>query len=124
MTPSRRGGTREVVLLSLAVIGFAVAIFFFVRGGRERAPTDESSWTYYRCRACGEYFHLSGRDVDEALSRGEVRGEDGRTLMFKCPKCGEFKGERAARCPQHGEVFYLHPGPGEPSACSQCGYRG
>jgi len=88
----RRGGTRDIVLLGLAVVVGAAALLLAMRG-EEQAPADESTWVYFKCAKCSAVFHLNGREIDEAL-RGAGAGRDGRSLAFRCKQCGELAAER------------------------------
>lgn len=92
---------------------------------QERASSDASTYTYYVCESCGDYFHLSEADIDRAMSRREFSsGGIGGAMAFKCPKCGQLKGVRASRCPDHGDIIKLNPGPRDPDKCSKCDFTG
>lgn len=87
----RRGAARDMALLSLALVVIAAAgAYFWYSSGGERPPTDPSSYNYFRCQACKNEFHLNGQEMEQALRRREfTQAADGRTLAFKCPKCGK-----------------------------------
>lgn len=128
MRTFRRAAVRDIVLGVLAVALVGVAIFYFVRnrGGEEAAPTDAGSYTYWLCEACGEFFHLSGADLDRIYKRREFSTtKDERAAMrLRCKKCGQDKAVRASKCPQHGDVVKDLPGPNDPRKCSKCDFRG
>jgi len=121
----RRGATRQVVLIGVAVVLLGAAAFIFSRGTLEAAPTDESSWTRYTCESCGAFFHYNGAELENVLNRGETGpGGDGKSMAFKCRECGGISAVRAGKCPLHGEVIKINPGPNDATKCSQCEFRG
>ena len=126
MSTLARAGTRNTVLIVIVVLLLAIAGWRLVRWGNRTsaAPTDESSWVYFVCENCGAYFHLNGREVEEALAKGDVTSTGmGGTTTFRCKECGELKAVRAGKCPQHGIVIKCRPGPDEPRKCPDCGWR-
>lgn len=127
MQNRRRAATRDIVLGSIAAVLLGLAIFVMTQygGGERAAPTDESSWTHYQCEACAEFFHLNGREIERAMTTAGERSttSDGRSIIFRCKKCGELAAVRASKCPEHGDVIKLSPGPDDPNQCSQCDFR-
>jgi predicted RNA-binding Zn-ribbon protein involved in translation (DUF1610 family) len=84
------------VLIVFAIILLVVAgLYLALRGGGQDAAPDDQ-YVDFRCQACGESFRLSYREFEERYDRTRrfELAEDGRTLLFECPKCGEMKGER------------------------------
>jgi predicted RNA-binding Zn-ribbon protein involved in translation (DUF1610 family) len=126
MSTLARAGTRNTVLIVVVVLLLAVAAWRLVRwsSGSSAIPTDESTWVYFVCADCGAYFHLNAREVEEAMARGDVASTGmGGTTSFRCKECGELKAIRAGKCPQHGVIIKLRPGPDEPRKCPECGWR-
>lgn len=125
MSHVRRGAVRDLALIALTVVLLAGAVWYFVNhgSGEEVAPTDPSAWTYFVCTGCGEYFHLTGAELETRLRRRDMKtGSDG-AMVFACKKCGNYSSVRAGRCPEHGDIVKIHPGPNDPDKCSKCGFR-
>jgi predicted RNA-binding Zn-ribbon protein involved in translation (DUF1610 family) len=98
-------------------------LFCANRGAEDAAPGDAASAANFVCEGCGEFFALTPRQLEEA-ERGGRAGPSGKGLAFPCPKCGQARGVRAEKCPQHGEVVKLNPGPQDRVKCSKCEFRG
>lgn len=125
-TPLRRGNvTRNALLgaLAVALFGLAAWRFFASAGGEEAAPGDAASAANFICSACGEFYSLTARQLDDAERAGRTAAA-GRGIAFACPKCGERRGVRAEKCPQHGEVIKLLPEGNDRVKCSKCDFRG
>lgn len=98
----RRGATRDIVLLVLALVALGFAAFYMTNfgSGRDPAPTDAASEVGFYCEACKQRFRLNGRQVEEAMEGGDVgrraAGDDpyDRGLTFRCPLCKELAGVR------------------------------
>lgn len=94
MSPAaRRAATRDIVLGILALVVAAVAVYYFVQhgSGQDAAPTDRSSWVFFTCGGCGEKFHLNGREMDTQYRKREIAQGPEKSVLFKCPKCGQPK---------------------------------
>jgi predicted RNA-binding Zn-ribbon protein involved in translation (DUF1610 family) len=121
-----QASTRNTVLIVIAVVLLAIAAWRLSCAADELRgiPTDESTWVYFVCEGCGAYFHLNGREVEAALANGDVTSTGmGGTTSFRCKECGELKAVRAEKCPRHGVIIKLRPGPGEPRKCPECGWH-
>jgi predicted RNA-binding Zn-ribbon protein involved in translation (DUF1610 family) len=97
MRTFRPGTTRDVVLIVIAVILLVVAgSYMALRGsGEDAAPDDQ--YLSFRCEACGESFRLSHREFEKLTDeRRFATKEDGRTLVYECPKCKEIRAVRVA----------------------------
>jgi predicted RNA-binding Zn-ribbon protein involved in translation (DUF1610 family) len=103
MTRVRSGTTKNVVLISVAIVLFVIAgVYALTRGsGIEPAPDDR--FVAFHCEACGEDFQYSDREFEGVFDRREYRTRKGTRerpgtggLVFKCPKCGEFAAVRVA----------------------------
>ncbi|MGE0482343.1 MAG: hypothetical protein AB7Q17_17940 [Phycisphaerae bacterium] len=124
---ARRAATRDVVLLVLALLLLAGAALIYWRagGGEEGAPTDAKYTASFVCEGCGHYFGLTAAELERAIDHRETRGDaQTRQMWFRCPACKEMKSVRAARCPEHGDVIKLQPGPSDPVKCSKCDFCG
>lgn len=124
---ARRAATRDVALLVLALVllGGAGLIYWRAGGAADGAPTDPKYTTSFVCEGCGHYFGLTPAELERAIDRRDTRGDpQTRQMWFRCPVCKELKSVRAARCPEHGDVIKLQPGPDDPVKCSKCDFRG
>ena len=103
MRSLRRGGVRDVVLLVLAVVLIAGAVFVYVRlSNKDAAPDDVFIGMY--CPDCDHYFEISHREFERRFDAQEYRllGEE-KELYFKCDKCGQMTAERADGPPAKGD---------------------
>jgi predicted RNA-binding Zn-ribbon protein involved in translation (DUF1610 family) len=125
MSYRRRAAVRDLGLIALTVVLLAASVWYFVNHGtgEEPAPTDASSWTYFLCTDCREYFALNGAELEARLRKRDLRTHPGGAMAFACRKCGKFAAVRAGKCPEHGDIVKLQPGAGEPDKCSKCGFR-
>jgi|GEM_PF-6566611 len=90
MNTKRRAAARDAILITLALILLAAAgLYTWTRSSEPRAPTDESTWVYYRCTACGERFHYNGQELND-LQAGSPGGPHiGGTGGVPCKLCGK-----------------------------------
>jgi hypothetical protein len=86
----RRAGTRDVVLLGVALVLLVAAglIYGSCRGGGDAAPTDQFVTLY--CPECQYTFRISQRAFEKRWDHKEYRTTPDRTITFKCDKCGKM----------------------------------
>ncbi len=93
--------TRNVVLLTIALVILVAAGFIFIRPivQKSDAPTDQ--YLSFICQNCKEHFRMNYREFEIAFEqkREFTYAPDGRTMLFKCPKCGQMKAARADDTP-------------------------
>lgn len=122
----RRAAVRNYVLLAIvAVVGGWAAWRLLTHGGsiEDAAPDDAGSAVSFLCEGCGTPFDLTLRQVEDAQRRRDYDSDSqSRMMKFRCPNCNEKKGVRGRRCPQHGDVVKLAPGPNDPRSCSKCAF--
>lgn len=121
-----RASIKTYVLAAIVVLvgGFA-AWRFFTRGGsiEDAAPDDAASAIAFICEGCGNSFDMTLRQIDDAQRRNDYDSDaQTRMMKYRCPKCGERKGVRGKRCPTHGDMIKLAPGPNDPRKCSKCDF--
>ena len=100
MKPLRRGMTRNSVLIAIAVVALLAAGLLFIRpmASKSDAPTDQ--YVSFICQNCKEHFRMNYREFEVAFDKHRYAGSpDGRTMLFKCPKCGQMKAARADDLP-------------------------
>lgn len=120
----RRAAAKTYVLAAIVVVvgGFA-AWRLFVRGGsiEDAAPNDAASAVAFVCEGCGHTFDMTLREIDDAQRKRDYESDaQTRMMKYRCPHCHELKGVRGRRCPKHGDVVKLAPGPNDPRKCSKC----
>jgi predicted RNA-binding Zn-ribbon protein involved in translation (DUF1610 family) len=122
----RRAAVRNHVLLALVVlIGGWAAWRLLMQGGsiEDAAPDDAASAVSFICEGCGNRFDLTQRQIEDAQRNRDIDSDpQTRMMKFRCPQCNEKKGVRGRRCPQHGDVIKLAPGPNDPRSCSKCSF--
>ena len=92
----RRGiATKEVVLGIAAVVLIVAAVLIYVRSDRSTGPSD-TVMLGFTCQQCKQESRISERDFEKMFNRHEFRqGSDGRTMLFKCPRCGQMAAVRS-----------------------------
>lgn len=92
----RRAATRDVVLILLAVVLLAAAAALALRGRQLEIPDDAASAIAFTCRACGQDFSLTARQVHEAMINFDPRlsASGGGPAGMPCTHCGKRAGER------------------------------
>ena len=96
MTHLRRAATRDVILGVVAVLVIGAAIYFFskMRVGGSASTTD---FVPMHCRACKADFKLSYAEIDDLTQAKKFSVPPGeKTMLFKCPKCGQMAASRGA----------------------------
>lgn len=117
-------------VVALALLGVAGYVAYQRFSGEEAAPDDPRAALGFACTACGTYFELTDRALDEQMRRPPQSaaqrppGAAAGGLVVQCTSCKQLSAVRAVRCPQHGEVIKLRVAAGEPTACSRCGFHG
>jgi len=103
MRQLRSAATKEVVLVVVAIILIAIAGAYTVTRGTGEEPAPDDQFVSFKCRACGESFQLSYAEFEKVWDEGRFkRQDDGRTLLYQCPKCGQIQAERAMDAPTSG----------------------
>ena len=104
MRSLRRAGTRDVVLVAMAVVLLAAAVFMYVRlSGGDAAPDDEFIGLY--CPDCAHYFEISHREFERRFDNREFKllGEE-KALFFECEQCEQMTAERVDEPPAEGQT--------------------
>jgi hypothetical protein len=97
MKTFRAGATRDVVLIVIAVVLLAGAGLYFKMGGGTPDDAPDDQYLDFRCQACEHEFRMSYAEFEKYFNQRRMsRQEDGRTVDFACPKCGEHKAKRVA----------------------------
>lgn len=118
----RPGSVRVFVLGGVALLLAGWVVYGWLRPD---GPPGDGPSTIFLCENCQEFFALSAVELEAQMNDGRARREMiGAPLQFSCPKCGQAKGVRASRCPEHGDVVRKHTGEGEPPRCSKCDFTG
>ena len=108
MAHLQRAVTRSAVLIAIAVLVLIIAVVRFTScsGTHSDAPSDH--YIKFFCENCKKPMEVSDRDFEKMFDRREFKvSPDGRTQLYKCKNCGEFKavrviGSGAAPAPQPG----------------------
>jgi predicted RNA-binding Zn-ribbon protein involved in translation (DUF1610 family) len=99
-------GSKQPLLLLIAIVALGAAAFIFVRYGRTPAGGDADIQQTALCAGCGHYAAVAQSVLAQSLPEG------GMPAM--CPQDGP-----AYRCPQCGkQTFYANP-----ITCPQCGKK-
>ncbi len=90
MRQTVRAGTRDIVLLGLALVIIVVAVVAYTKmGPKDAAPSDVFMKFY--CPQCKQEYSLSEAEFEKSFDKHEYTIEkDGRTMLFKCKKCGQM----------------------------------
>ncbi len=90
MNAYRRAGSRETVLICVAVVILLTAgVAYWARSGGERVPAGTDDGIAFKCEACGARFHVSAREAERLLpvARGPRAAVESGGLT--CPQCHE-----------------------------------
>ncbi|MBL8878899.1 MAG: hypothetical protein JNG88_07245 [Phycisphaerales bacterium] len=122
----RRAAAKTYVLAGVVVlVGGLAAWRLFTKGSsiEDAAPDDADSAVAFVCEGCNQQFDMTLRQIDDAQRRNDYDSDaQTRMMKYRCPKCNERKGVRGKRCPAHGDVVKLAPGPNDPRKCSKCDF--
>lgn len=93
----RRAGARDATLIAIGLIAIAAAGWFFTRGSTgDKPPTDQ--YVEFHCSGCNADFRLSYAEFEEYWGANNFeRLSDGRTLRYRCTKCGEMTANRLGK---------------------------
>jgi len=98
MKSSRPGATRDVVLLVIAIALLVAAGIYVTQGGDPQDAAPDDQYLEFECQACGESFRLNYAEFEKLWNeRRFTRQDDGRTLLYECPKCGQREAVRKGR---------------------------
>jgi hypothetical protein len=119
--------------LAAGLFVLAAALYFWMSSGREDAPLDGESTTYWYCTEAKKSFTLTPQEAGDSvrMMRRVLTGdEDSPTArrsrainvaMALSPYTNQYTGVEAVKCPKCGEIFEARDEQGDPRLCPACG---
>lgn len=88
--------SRDAILGIVGLVALIAAVGILARGwsGKPNIPIDESTWVYFKCKACGARFYLDGREMEAEMQRFARGGKGSGVAMVRCKQCGQEKAVR------------------------------
>ena len=92
-----RNALKAALAITLLAVSGVLLWRFYQRGAADDAPKDQFVPFHCTNPACGANFQYSHREIDAIWQNPHAFKLDARTrsVLFKCPKCGQLSAERA-----------------------------
>lgn len=93
MTFLRRAATKDIVLIVVALVLVAGAVYLYSRLSKS-GQASEVDMVYFFCDDCKVPTEISQLEFERRWDRKEFKAEQGGSFWIKCSKCGKMTAER------------------------------